>query len=396
MLRNLPVCALLTVLGGVTYATLAAAPPWDLGQPYRVEVVVGSAGYARRDLPVETEVDFAALLKDAGAPGAVQPASLRVVEVNDKGVAVDADVPYQLDAPAPGQKGALVFLLKGATAARAARRYHVYFDTAGSYRPPAQPAPVKLTDGVEHQGQESYRIETPAATYLYHKAGAGFASLNDKDGNDWLSFRPTGGSAGHYRGIPNAVHPEGYFHPGGRQCTSRIEGQGPLRLRIASASQDGQWACRWDIYPAFARLTMLKAAHPYWFLYEGTPGGRLDEDGDYYVLSTGEKRPASARWDRDIPAPEWLYFGDRQLGRVLCLAHHEDDDHPDAYYPMEKNMTVFGFGRSGLKKFLEHVPAHFTVALYEETAYERVKAFLDGVTRPLEVKLGKVEGKGRP
>jgi hypothetical protein len=189
------------------------------------------------------------------------------------------------------------------------------------------------------------------------------------------------------------VHPEGYFHPGGQKCTSRITARGPLRLRIASEAEGGKWACTWDVYPDFARLTIRKAAHPYWFLYEGTPGGKLEEDADYYVLSTGEKRPASERWDRDIPTPEWLYFGDSKQRRVLYLVHHEDDEHIDAYYPMEKNMTVFGFGRQKLSKFLERVPTHFTVGLCEEAEHAKVKTIIDAAYRPIEVKVGKAEAK---
>ncbi len=385
---------LLSLGAGALSISGAAGPPWDVAQPYRVAVTVGAAGHARRDLPVEVEVDFAALLKSAGTPGAVQPASLRVVEVNDKGMSLDADIPYQLDVPAPGQKGTLLFLLKGETAAKAMRRFFLYFDTGGSYPSAKQKARVKLTDNVPHQEQESYRIETPAATYVYHKLGAGFASLFDRDGHDWLSYRPTGGSAGNYRGIPNLVHPEGYFHPGGQKCTSRIAAQGPLRLRIVSEAEEGKWACTWDIYPHFARLTVLKAPKPFWFLYEGTPGGQLDEDGDYYVFSSGDRYPASARWEKDIAAPEWLYFGDKQLQRVLYLVHHDDDEHVDAYWPMQGNMTVFGFGRHGLKKFLEKTPARFTVGLCEETEHRQVKAVIEGAYRPPEVKLGRAEAKG--
>jgi hypothetical protein len=306
---------------------------------------------------------------------------------------LDAEVPFQFDAEAePG----LVFLLKGKTGPAAMRRFHLYFDTAGTYRPPGHRQLVKLTDAVEHQGQESFRIETPAGTYLYHKPGAGFASLIDRDGHDWISYRPKGGSAGNYRGIPNLVHPEGYFHPGGLKCTSRVVARGPLRLRIASEAEAGKWACTWDIFPHFARLVVRAAPRPYWFLYEGTPGGKLDEDGDYYVLSTGEQFAASVRWDKDIPGPEWLYFGDAKLKRVLYLVHHEDDRHIDAYWPMEGNMTVFGFGRQKLKKFLTRAPARFTVGLSEATGYANVKAVIEGVTQPPKVKQGPAETKEGP
>ena len=135
---------------------------------------------------------------------------------------------------------------------------------------------VTLVDGVEDEGQESYQVITPGATWFYHKLGAGFSSLLDRDGLDWLGYRPQGGSDGKYRGIPNLVHPEGYFHPGGTKCTTHVLARGPLKATFQSQSNDGKWAVRWDVFPTFAWLTVLKVAHPYWFLYEGTPGGKID------------------------------------------------------------------------------------------------------------------------
>ena len=57
--------------------------------------------------------------------------------------------------------------------------------------------------------------------------------------------------------------------------------------------------CRWDVFPYYARLTVLEMRTPYWFLYEstpgGNPGGQLDEDGDYCVRSDGTRTPLSER-----------------------------------------------------------------------------------------------------
>ena len=51
--------------------------------------------------------------------------------------------------------------------------------------------------------------------------------------------------------------------------------------------------------------------------------------------------------DGDIPAREWIAFGDRdqKIDRVVYLLHHSDDEHPDRFYQMNEQMTVFGFGR---------------------------------------------------
>jgi hypothetical protein len=56
--------------------------------------------------------------------------------------------------------------------------------------------------------------------------------------------------------------------------------------------------------------------------------------------------------------------------------HHEDDDHPDRFYAMQSKMTVFGFGRSGLNKHLDHVPQSFSIGFLETTDHAEIKRHL--------------------
>ncbi len=158
--------------------------------------------------------------------------------------------------------------------------------------------------------------------------------------------------------------------------------------------------CVWDIFPTYARLTVLKMRTPYWFLYEGTPGGKLDEDTDYCVRPGrphGARTPASTKWDGDIAAAdgpgEWLYFGAGD--RVLFLIHHEDDDAVDSYWPMRGEMTVFGFGRKGINKFMETVPAHFTIGLCDGSTYANVARVVDSAYAPLKVTVGNPQVAGK-
>jgi hypothetical protein len=332
-----------------------------------MDIHVNVNGFARWGKPVEVQLETDRPIAN-------------VIEIDREGTVIDPAVPFQHD-----PDGRLVFLLSGATPAGATRRYHLEF---GRQARPAKPL-VTLLDGVEDEGQESYQVGTPSATWLYHKLGAGFSSLIDRDGLDWLSYRPGGGSAGEYRGIPNIGHPEGYCHPGKMASHSRIVASGPLCASIESASNDGVMRCRWDIYPHYARLTVLQMRTPYWFLYEGTPGGnpggQLDEVGGSCVRSEGMRTPLSERWEGPLPAPEWLYFGASNVRRVLYLVHHEADEKIDSYWPMEHNMTVFGFGRLGLEKFMMQVPAHFTVGLAEDGTFEHAQATIDSAFRPLSI-----------
>ncbi len=345
----------------------------DSSRTNRRHIFVQSGDWARLDKPVEI---------DLGGP--IQRP--RLFEVDQQGKLIDQTVNLQLDAET------LIFLLKGNTPAHTTRHYQLYFDEGSDADDgPAAPALVSLTEKLMHEGFASYRITTQNATYYYHQAGAGFASMVDIDGNDWLSFHPFGGSDGKFRGIPNVVHPEGHFHPGNDGCISEIAAAGPLKVTINSRSKDDKWACTWAIYPTYAHLTILKVDHPYWLLYEGTPGGELDEANDYMVRSDGKRMAASERWDGPLPDPEWIYFGAGNTERVLFLVQHEADQEIDSYWPMEKNMTVFGFGRKGLEKYMTRTPNHFTIGFAESGEFDVAKATIEAAYQPVETGVGEIE-----
>ncbi len=227
----------------------------------------------------------------------------------------------------------------------------------------------------------AYKVETPTATYYLEKSGAGLSSLLDRDGNDWLSFHPQAksGAGGEYRGFPNAVHQQAgnYFHARNRAtdpATTKVEYVGSDRVTITAASSNGLWACRYDFLPTHCHFTMTRmpADKKYWVLYEGTPGGQYDDDDWWMTSGVRERQPMTQNHEEDIPAPEWMAFGDRRLGRSLFLTHREDDDHPDRFYQMQHKMTVFGFGRQGIDKYLDSVPQQFSIGFIESTKHSAI------------------------
>ncbi len=369
---------------------------------WRIPITACAAGHERLDKPVEVEVNFTELLEKKAGATRFDERSMRLAEVDSEGRLIEASIGFQFDeAPdfsrADHVKGMLTFVAKGNTPAGSTRTFHLYLDSTDVVH--TKPL-VSVLDGIQYRDQESFKIETPNGTYYYHKKGAGFASIFDKDGNDWLGYRPGGGPAGEYRGIPNLGYPEGYCHPGKEVSNSRIVSDGPIKISIISESNDGKMKCVWDIFPHYARLTVLKMRTPYWFLYEGTPGGKLDEDSDYCIRADkagGTRTPASKRWDGDISTPggpgEWLCFGDGD--RVLYLVHHEDDEAVDSYWPMRGEMTVFGFGRKGLKKFMKATPAQFTIGFHDGLEFADITRAVNSAYNPLIVAVGDAELVGR-
>jgi hypothetical protein len=248
----------------------------------------------------------------------------------------------------------------------------------------------------EYEGYPAFKITTPAATYYYHVGGPGFASLIDREGHDWISHHPEGGFQGSYRGIPNIAPPEFHPGPGSGKKASRLIRSGPLRASILSETEDGAWGVFWDIFPAYANMTLFKkTAAPYWILYEGTPGGALDTESGYWVQSSGERLSVAPNdqdnfWEGTLPSPQWVYFGDEKLRRVLFLALHEPDNFPDEFWHSGTGgMAVFGFGRGPRPQwqYLQTVPAHLTIGFVESDNFDEVKRRIESAWRPVEVKV---------
>jgi len=367
-----------------------------------VSIEVNAAGYERYNKPVEVDLNFTKLLEQAGRKADFNETSMRLTEVDTADTIIDDSIMFQFDKAKDydavnNAKGTLTFIANGITPANSKRTFALCLgDVGNAHSLPSFEPLVSITDGIQFRSQESFKIETPKATYYYHKQGAGFAAILDKDGNDWLGYRPGGGPAGEYRGIPNMGHPEGYCHPGNTVSNSVIINRGPVKVSILSESNDKKMRCLWDIFPSYARLTVLKMRTPYWFLYEGTPGGKLDEDSDYCVrpgARDGNRTLTKTKWDADIPAAdgggEWLYF--RDSNRAIYLIHHEDDEAIDSYWPMQGEMTVFGFGRKGLNKFMQTVPSHFTVGLCEGSTHTQFVKTINSAYCPLAVNVGNTQ-----
>lgn len=347
---------------------------WNDAWRYRVPLSIASGDFARQDKPAELALDFTDLLGDLSASGPFDPASIRVVEVDTDGAVVNTAVPFQFDKDADynastNAAGTLVLLLTGTTPANTARHYHIYFDTTdnGPFSPAAVAPRVTVQDNVPDEGQTSYLITTTNSAYYYHKKGGGFSSLNDNDGNDWINYHPVDGSSGNYRGIPNLYG--GIFHPRAWGGSSTLLSSGPLRASILTEFNNPYRAARWDIYPAYATMTLLVSDGPYWFLYEGTPGGELEIGKDFLVRSDGTQTPASTAWTGDIVGPEWVYFADPTVERALFVVNHTEDEIVDSYYQLDKVMTVFGFGRSSTNAYMEDAPAQFSIGLIDDTDY---------------------------
>ena len=369
--------------------------PWA---NFHVAVNVSAAGYERYEKPVDVSVNFTQLLNVRGQTGTLDENSIRVVETDGSAGVLNPYVPFQFDKnpdydASNKATGTIVFIMDGTTQANANRYYRIYFDvtTGGSYSSlPVEPQ-VRLSDNIQDEGQSSYRIEAAGSTYYLQKQNGGFSSIVDASGLDWIGFHQTGGSTGDYRGIPN-VKLGGIFHPGFTCCNVSIVTQGPLKISVRSVSLDGKWESLWDFYPRYATMTMVKAASNYMWLYEGAPGGVFEPNKDFMVKSDGTQTLLSQSWTRDMVNGEWAYFSDPAVGtagRSFFVSHHEDDTITDTYWPMENNMTVFGFGRIGQSAtgYFTSTPQHFSIGLIDGTGYAQNSKIVNSSYKDLTISI---------
>ena len=240
---------------------------------------------------------------------------------------------------------------------------------------------IMLSHGVDESsgGDPSYIITTPTATYYLEKQGGGLSSMIDVDGIDWLGFHKEAGSGhkGEYRGFPNAVHRQdgNFFHAmnaGTDASTSVISLETDQHIRITFTSGNGQWEGQYDFYPDRCDFTMSRVSpgYKYWVQYEGVPGGTMDESDFRYSSADTLRHPIMESYSGDLPAPEWMAFGDVASPRMLYVLNHGDDEHPDDYVS-RPHMTVLGFGRRNKDKYLTE-PSTFSIGFVESTDHSDI------------------------
>ncbi len=249
---------------------------------------------------------------------------------------------------------------------------------------------VILTHGTDESagGGPVYIITTPTATYYLEKEGGGLSSMVDSEGIDWLGFHNREGSAhkGEYRGFPNAIHKQdgSYFHAMNAKtdpASSRVDVTSNNHIRITFTSDNKQWEGQWDFYEDRCDFTMSRVSegYKYWVQYEGVAGGEMDSTDFWFCSGNDKINDINTYQLGDLPAPEWIAFGDQDVSRMLYMLHHEDDSYPDNY-ESRADMTVFAFGRENKDKFLTTVQT-FSIGFAESTEFSEVEKVVKNILK---------------
>lgn len=254
---------------------------------------------------------------------------------------------------------------------------------------------VKITDGFD-EGQKCFVIDNSISKYYFQKESGGFSSIHDRDGIDWINFKATaygmpGDTGGIFRGIPNMVWPDNIGHPGHKKVKSTIIDNN----KIYSVSNNKLWEWQWSFYKDRARLDIIKTApdRQYWFLYEGTQGGRFDPFKSFWGTENNGRRNDTPAYILENPPPfydywKMIYFGFKDVPRVFYAVNHASEKslnlfsyvgstNDDIYAP--DGMTVFGFGRASGPKPLLEGPASFTIGFLEIVDHDEIINFLSSL-----------------
>jgi hypothetical protein len=382
------------------------------GDKYRTPVTIDSGDYARTDEPVSQTINLTQLLAAQGASGPVSDASIQVVEVTQDGsTELNSTVPFQFDHgtsydATTNASGTLTIDANGSTAANTTRYFQVYFNTNSNYTAPTIASQITVTQNItDAAGNQAIEIATPTATYYVEYANAGIADIFDTSNNDWVSYNNTQGSAGTYHGTPN-----GNFHPGDAEgFTTSVVSSGPLVATISGANS--QNSITYQFYPSFVKATVNEEVTPYYFLYEGTPGGSFNPN-DTWATSDG----TTGTLANDMPETtsdgnggtgeiigagtndgEWAYFDSASAGKFIYYAHDSGTPEIDSYFDLDDNMTVFGFGRSrisgeGGNALLTTAPESYTFGIATDSGtFSTNAATINGQYREVSATTGAVQ-----
>jgi len=117
-------------------------------------------------------------------------------------------------------------------------------------------------------------------------------------------------------------------------------------------------------------MNKISPGYKYWVQYEGVPGGEMDSTDFWYASSDSKSHMINESFLDDLPAPEWMAFGDQKSPRMLYMLHHEDDGFPDNYVS-RPDVTVLGFGRENKNKYLNTVQT-FSIGFIESREYSMI------------------------
>lgn len=265
-------------------------------------------------------------------------------------------------------------------------------------------APAVTVKDMTFEGRGSWVITAGKYTFYFEKdkGRSGFYRMIDSTGKDWVQAglgkgAVTGGVPGEWRGFPNATA-SNFGHPlRDSKSTTVVKGGVMSSDKIILDSTSPTMHFEYWIFPSHIAIKVLKAAEPYCFLIEATPGG---SQNGWFVDAKGVEHTKPLYSDSNQPAavrshdasPEWLYFGADSSTDVMFLGKTPDDAFVDENYGRPGDMDIYAFGRLSVSPWTRYIPAgqleHVGVIgfLPKAGTFETKKAMIEKIMKaPFEV-----------
>jgi len=219
----------------------------------------------------------------------------------------------------------------------------------------ASPSSAATISEVTWQDRVNFKIETTMGTFYWESAPnrSGFMSFVDKDGWDWIQS-DYGLKKAPYRGFPNTIDRWGHPSEDNGTAYNKVIGPKSGKHLIIESEKPGSIKARVHVFETHMAMEVLSVKDaPYWFLYEGTPGG--DFNSKKYVLPDGsELSPKPWCGVSDWPADgngEWFYIVGKNSKVRLWFAHTPNDDTKSENFSgnatgKQPGMDVLSFGRT--------------------------------------------------
>ena len=215
-------------------------------------------------------------------------------------------------------------------------------------------------------GRPHFKVKTPEASYFVDIKSGGISSIVDEEGRDWVNFRGDvnkseypSSAENSYRGIPNIVYGQpddnGAGHPGFDRGKTVQTSENSLVFN----SDQNTWSWKYTFFEDHVMFELLKKpeASAYWFLYEGTPGGKYDHKTMTYgmkgVLPQNDLPDFAAGSSKENDV-DWYYFGKNEVERTFFLSSNPNKPMTNLVgflgisskgLESKDGMVVFGFGR---------------------------------------------------
>jgi hypothetical protein len=134
-----------------------------------IPITVNAAGFTRYDKPVEVTLDLTKVQALVSPKKPLDAGLMRLTEVDGQNPTSEHLIPHQFDLRTgddseSATSGTLVFMMSGETPSNGERHFRLYVGAMAVSEPLSESgASIEIIDQVQHEKQESYRINTPGA-----------------------------------------------------------------------------------------------------------------------------------------------------------------------------------------------------------------------------------------